>query len=327
MWFLAAGRDIYDKINALNGGNANGAIFFVIVSWGLVAVLILLIAFLVSRKFFHGRGRPARRLERRGEGSRKPNQEPADATHDGADNRRFEEDFSLDDTSRRLDELLPETRVSLFWDVSEMRCGCLGYVVASSGKNIEIKFDSDSAPRKGRAILASPEDEGHVSFYEVKIDEGANGTNRILAPATTRPASRMNRRYRSHVAVQAALTTRDRAQNETDPVVARLHNMAFDGLGVLSEGRIRPHEVFILRVKLPGYLEVLTLEGEVAWSERDLAGIWRAGLNLDFDDLETRLNLADYMLGRLKAESSALILEKRRGEHTSGRIPQINLTS
>lgn len=324
MWFLAIGPDIHEKIEALKGSNANGDNFWVIVNWSVATVLIITLSILLTRRLFRKFGKATVTARRVGQ-AKNPTEDKG-AVPQVIERRLPKEDPNAEDAPLRLHELLPETRVSLFWDVGELRCGCLGVVVGVEGEEVSIRFDSDSAPRKGRALLVCPEIEGHVSFYEIQVKGGPDGKTRTLASVSNRGASRMNRRYRAHVAVQAALTTVDRAECESDPIMIRIHDMAFDGLGVLSADQIRQDEKFILRVQLPGYLEPHTHEGKVAWTEKDPTGIFRAGLLLNLEDIETRLNLADFMFGRLKAESSALILEKRRDSHTSVKIPLVDLT-
>ncbi len=320
MFLLETRYDIHDKINALNGSQVEAVDMMDYVSWGIIGILILLAAYVVSRGLFRvasaGQVDDRRGLLKR----RLTTDEDKDGLlaigkvlkADHVSGRNAGEDSVL-----LLKEVAAGTRVALYWNAGELRCGCRGVVGQPEGEHLLVRFDSDSAPKKGQALLVCPETEGHASFYEVNMVDSPDAKTRVLGSATIRSASRMNRRYRAHVALPAAVIQEGEDENENqDPMLVRVHDMAFEGLGVLGEGPLAEDENVVLRLQLPGYLDPLTLVARVAWSERDLAGLYRAGLRLDCDSLDVRLTLADYMFGRIKAESSDIILEQRREQNS-----------
>ena len=321
MLLLSAGFDIHDRINALNGDNTQDVGLWDILSWTVVGLLIIVVAYFVTRNLFRD-GEETKGTNRRG--ANRNGKSLAESFQDDRflnakavlDDDHAVARFEPDDVVLPLNEIGPQTRVALFWNVGELRCGCLGKVVEPDERNLLIEFDSESAPRKGRALLVAPETEGHTSFYEINVVDAPTSKGRVLGTATVRSASRMNRRFRAHVAVPAAVLKKNEVGENEPTMIARVHDMAFDGLGVLSEEPMAEGDELILRLQFPGYLEPLTLEGDVTWSQKDIAGIFRAGIRLSFDAIETRLHLADYMFGRLKAESSALVLEQRRRQNT-----------
>ncbi len=317
MFFISAGYDIREKISALNGDNTQSFSFLEILNWTVVGLLIIAIAYLLTRGLFREGKRERRGIDKKKDG---------DVANAGSSNLLQVDRYMSNDVDTVEDdgaevtcalcEIDPGVHLALFWNVGELRCGCLGQAESSSNANLVVGFDSESTPTKGRALLAVPEAIGHVSFYEVNVVEAQAGNKRILGMATIRAASRMNRRFRTHVAVPTAIMKKNGEDADDSTMMARIHDMALDGLGVLSEEPLHEDDELVLRLQLPGYLEPLTLEGRVAWSQEDVAGIFRAGVELSLDAIETRLNLADFMLGRLKAESSAIVLDQRRRDNT-----------
>ena len=101
--------------------------------------------------------------------------------------------------------------------------------------------------------------------------------------------------------------------------------MSFDGLGVLCEEELTIDDDLLLRVQLADYVDPLILNGTVSWVEQDIAGIHRAGIGLKRAEIKTRLTLADFMFGRLKAQSSQIILDQRRSDKTPIRPTRIEV--
>ncbi len=105
-------------------------------------------------------------------------------------------------------------------------------------------------------------------------------------------------------------------EDQETQMMVRIHDMSFDGVGVLSEEALVKGDKLMLRLQLQDYIDPLTLHGKVSWVEKDIAGIHRAGIGLAFEEADTRLILADFMFGRLKAQSSEIILDQRRNDKT-----------
>ena len=278
-----------------------------LIAWGVIGVLTVLAAYVVYRILL----RRSTIVERRGLGDADDDhpESPFAAALGGGRQRRSS--GATEPEIRRPVDLAVEEEVGLFWDVRGMRAGCAARLVEASDQRVVVRVDSSPAPLAGRALLVISEPEGHVAFHEIEVTGAPAEGQRGLTPRDGRPAARLHRRCRSQVTLPAAAVAT--GANDDEPMAMRVHDVSLDGLGVLGETELTTGDVLIVRCPLPDHVEPLTLEGRVMWTQRDLAGICRAGLELEAGGV-SRLRLADFMYSRLKAESSEIILQARRKE-------------
>jgi hypothetical protein len=98
------------------------------------------------------------------------------------------------------------------------------------------------------------------------------------------------------VVVAAATLRAPRAgEDRSRPFIVRIHDLSLDGMGVLSEEPLEKGDLLTVRVHLPGYLDPFTVPAQVAWTRGVQAGVCRAGLSIDAEDLELRAVIADYV--------------------------------
>lgn len=195
-----------------------------------------------------------------------------------------------------LADLKPGAALVLAWTVDGLRCLCAAQCMEIVGEKARIKVKSESTPLKGTIRVIVPERQGHMLLLECQVTEGKS-LIRELRECDRELRARIHRRHRVAVSLPAAAARRGEETESGAAMAVRINDFSLDGIGVLSEGEIDRGQKLTLRTQLPGYLDPLTVRVEIAWVQRDLADLCRAGASVATGDLETRGLVADYMHG------------------------------
>ena len=195
-----------------------------------------------------------------------------------------------------LGDLKPGAALVLAWTLDGLRCLCTAQCMEVEGEKARIKVKSESTPLKGKVRVIVPESQGHMLLLECQVADGKSLV-RELVERDRGLRSRIHRRHRVAVSLPAAASRRGTEAEEGVAMAVRINDLSLDGIGVLSEGDIDRGQKLTLRTQLPGYLDPLTVRVEIAWVQRDLADLCRAGASVATGDLETRGLVADFMDG------------------------------
>lgn len=288
--------NIYDKFDALKS-EGSGSVWWDVAALAFLTTAIL-VGFLATYRAILNY-REAKSKDRRGriKGKlrRKLNEESDHLISSHGDQGEF--DLSL--SSRNLGDVPAGSKVSVFWTEDGKRKRSAAKVMRREDNALGLSLGTADGltEETGRLICAA--DSGDLIFFDVEIRAGNDDFEVQMSEGAS--AIRMRRKSRVPTGVQAAVRRGSEpveggAEGKSSHFVLRIHDMSFDGFGVLADEELTAKERLMIRVQFPGYADPFTSQAEVAWTRDDVAGLCRAGLSIIPQDIDNRSFIADFML-------------------------------
>ena len=314
MYFLQA-ANIYEKFDALRSHDVSNVGFWHYLSWALMMLLVGVVLYGLFRWLTQDRKQSNLMSSVANLAIKENSGNTTTTVGDPAELRPEVPSMGEDDDVLPPLSALPiGCRVSLFWDGGGLRCGSLSDVHAKENGLMILSVESDAVPKQGPVLLFARDNFGHMLIHRINIESVPQQGMRAVKPAALKPTTRLHAKLRTQTNLPAAVMRRsaEDSEQEPTPMLVRIHDLSVEGMGLLSEKPLVPNDQLVVRISFLGYVGPLSAVGKVIWAQRDVAGIYRAGIELEEDESLLRFTLADFSYATIQSESSALVMAKRQ---------------